>query len=42
MPANTTAIPPRKEPTGQTQLPCKPLIPLLNVLHMLTRLQYHG
>lgn len=24
MPANTNAIPPRKEPTGQTQLPCKP------------------
>lgn len=23
MPYNTNAIPPRKEPTGQTQLPCK-------------------
>jgi hypothetical protein len=23
MPYNTTAIPPRREPTGSTQLPCK-------------------
>jgi hypothetical protein len=32
MPYNTTAIPPRKEVTGQTQLPCRLLIALLRSL----------
>jgi len=34
MPYNTTAIPPRKEVTGQTQLPRKPtkLLPLTDPL----------
>lgn len=38
MPANTTAIPPRKEATGQTQLPCKPPPKPLKAPHILTRL----